>query len=104
MKRGTVFATNAPQEIVDETMAFGDAIINAIDDLCDQRQAAGQAVVLISVIGALVSVLAHHIAGIPDEEQRQQQYRKVGHELAEMIVTNAHLGTHALVADAEDIQ
>lgn len=89
-------------EQVEQTMRFGEAIMLAVQLVCEDHQQEDKRIHLSALLGALISVLAHHIAGIPDEEDRQQQYRRIGTELAAMITTNVELGAHAIMLDEEE--
>lgn len=93
---------DVPDELVAETLQFGDAIMASIEGVCLAREQAGDDLNMRAIVGSLVSVLAHYIAGIGDDETRQRAYASTGHELAEMIVTNLELGTHARAISKED--
>lgn len=88
----------------DAIIAFGNAIIAAVEMITEDRLKAGKPVDLVTVIDALVSVLAHHVAGIPDDGDRQMHFSRIGVELLDLIFTNRDLGTHAEVFSKDDLQ
>lgn len=84
-------------EMVTQTLTLGQAIIDCIEDTCRARHADGKATDMRCLIGALVSVLAHHVAGVPGLEEREKHCQRIGEELADAIETNVAMGTHAMV-------
>lgn len=86
---------------VTQTLTFGNAIMAGIEEVCKEQHAAHQTIEMRAVLGALVSVMAHYIAGIPDEE-RSIAFQRCGEELRDMIATNVELGTCARTYSQED--
>lgn len=89
-------------DTVAQTLAFGNAIMAGIEQICMERHNAALSIDMRAVIGALVSVMAHYIAGIPDDDSRQYAFRRTGEELADMITTNIELGTYAKTYSNKD--
>jgi hypothetical protein len=93
-------------EFAAEVLAYGDAIMAGLEEVCKERTAAGLPLDMLAIVTALSSVVAHYIAGIPDDEARTAYFARAGHEIRDMIKTNLELGTHAQtwLAGRSDLQ
>jgi hypothetical protein len=73
------------EEATAETQRFAAAVMDAIHSVCKERGERGESVHLPCLVGAMTGVLAHHLAGIDDQEHRVNVFRQVGQTLADLI-------------------
>jgi uncharacterized SAM-dependent methyltransferase len=86
-----------PEQKQAQAGRFGNAIMQACDDTAKAMRLAGENPELPCLLGALVSVIAHHLAGVPDTTARQRIFADIGNSLAEMTDEAAATGQHAAV-------
>ena len=94
---------DATDEQVAETLAFGNAIMGAIDKVCSERVAEGKDLTITGVVGGLANALAHFIGGVSDPASRRARFHSLGHQLAEMIEICAARGDVAELNEQKDL-
>jgi hypothetical protein len=94
---------NASEDNVNETLAFGNAIMQAIADVSAERTAEGKDLTFTGLVGALANVMAHFIGGVSDFDQRVAHFQSLGHQLADMIEICAARGDVAELNEQKDL-
>jgi hypothetical protein len=90
-------------DTIDACVAFSIAIMAGIEavkhDMCEE----GRTIEVVPLSNALVSVLAHLIAGIPDEDDRMWHFARIGQNLFDAIKGNVEIGAHADLYNQKDL-